>query len=127
MPSQVQIRALSVEIPVSFHRLIYRKIRSDLQEGSSALLQPQVTSIIHVPTHVGCGERFLLLTEPTGHTEEDPIRALAPLVNNSEVGHRWGIISHAASSPNTRSVLIAKQAYLRRLEPGQLQGLASSP
>lgn len=62
MPSQVQIRALSVAIPVSFHRLIYRKIRSDLQEGSSALLQPQVTSIIHIPTHVGCGERFLLLT-----------------------------------------------------------------
>ena len=47
-------------------------------------------------------------TEPTGHTEENPIRALAPVVNNSEVGHRWGIISHAASSPHTRSVLIAK-------------------
>ena len=47
-------------------------------------------------------------TEPTGHTEENPIRALAPVVNNSEVGQRWGIISHAASSSNTRSVLIAK-------------------
>ena len=47
-------------------------------------------------------------TEPTGHTEENPIRALAPVVNNSEVGHRRGIVSHAASSPHTRSVLIAK-------------------
>ena len=47
-------------------------------------------------------------TEPTGHTEENPIRALAPVVNNSEVGQRWGIVSHAASSSPARSVLIAK-------------------
>ena len=46
--------------------------------------------------------------EPTSHTEENPIRALAPVVNNSEVGQRWGIVSHAASSPPARSVLIAK-------------------
>ena len=47
-------------------------------------------------------------TEPTNYTEENPIRALAPVVNNSEVGHRWGIVSHAASSSPSMSVLIAK-------------------
>ena len=30
------------------------------------------------------------------------------MVNNFEVGHSWGIVSHAASSPPARSVLIAK-------------------
>ena len=43
------------------------------------------------------------------------------MVNNSEVGHRRGIVSHAASSPHTRSVLIAKlgdheEASLRKCE-----------
>ena len=47
-------------------------------------------------------------TESTNHTEENPIRALAPVVNNSEVGQRWGIVPHAASSPPAMSVLIAK-------------------
>ena len=36
--------------------------------------------------------------EPTSYTEENPSRTLAPGVNNSEVGQRWGIVSHAASS-----------------------------
>ena len=30
------------------------------------------------------------------------------MVNNSEVGQRWGTVSYAASSPHTRTVLIAK-------------------
>ena len=47
-------------------------------------------------------------SEPTIYTEENRIRALAPVVNNSEVGQWWGIISHSASRPHATSVLIAK-------------------
>ena len=43
------------------------------------------------------------------------------MVNNSEVGQRWGIVSHAASRPPARSVFIAKlgdfeEASLRKRE-----------
>ena len=49
-------------------------------------------------------------TEPTSYKDENPIRTLAPVVNNSEVGQRWGIVSHAARRPPASSVLIAKLA-----------------
>ena len=50
----------------------------------------------------------LLIKNPLGYIDENPIRTLAPVANNSEVGQRWGIVSHAASRPPARSVLIAR-------------------